>query len=73
MKEDTARKYLKETLSRAGIPDPGKYTLHSLKTGLVAEARIYGLVSETEVNRHARWVKMVDCYCEPSFDSLLKR
>ena len=73
MKEDTAKKYLREALSRAGIPNSEKYTLHSLKTGSVSEARNSGLVSETEVNRHARWAmtKMVDRYHEPSMESLL--
>ena len=74
VKEDTARKYLREALSRASIPAAEKFTLHSLKTGSVSEARNSGLASEAEINRHARWsmTRMVDRYHEPSLDSLLR-
>ena len=74
VQEDSARKYLKVALANAGVADPEKFTLHSLKTGSVSEARNSGLVTETEVNCHARWAmsKMVDRYHEPSLESLLK-
>ena len=74
MKEDVARKYLKMALASAGVVEPSQYTLHSLKTGSVSEARNSGLASETEINRHARWAmgKMVDRYHDPSFESLLR-
>ena len=74
VKEDTARQYLREALLHAGISNPEKFTIHSLKTGSVSEARNSGLVLETEVNRHAKWAmsKMVDRYHDSSVEILLK-
>ena len=74
VREDVARKYLKLGLASAGVEEPSQYTLHSLKTGSVSEARNSGLASESEINRHARWAmsKMVDRYHDPSFESLLR-
>ena len=62
VKEDVARKYLKMALASAGVVEPSQYTLHSLKTGSVSEARNSGLASVAEINHHTRWSlsKMVD-------------
>ena len=70
---DTASKCLREALTRSGTPGE-VYTLHSLKTGSVSEARNSGRCSVSEVNRHARWrmKKMVDRYHNLSLEAKLR-
>ena len=70
---DTALKCLREALTRSDSPGD-TFTLHSLKTGSVSEARNSGWCTVTEVNRQARWAMkdMSDRYHSLSLEAKLR-
>ena len=70
---DNAVKCLREGLTRSGSPGE-KFTLHSLKTGSVWEARNSKRCSVSELRRHVRWVSkdMADRYHCQSIAAKLK-
>ena len=66
---DNCMKSFRCALIKVGLPGES-FSLHSLKTGALSEARNYGLVNSSVLERHARWVtkKMVDRYYSQSLE-----
>ena len=64
-----AVKLLREGMNKSGSLGD-KFTLHSLKTGSISEARNTGRCSKEELRRHARWAScdMVDYYHNQSLE-----
>ena len=66
-------KCLREGLARSGTPG-AQFTLHSLKTGLVSEARNSSRCSKSELMRNVLWASndMVDYYHNQSLEVKLR-
>ena len=66
---DNCMKSFRCALIKVDLPGES-FSLHSLKTGALSEARNSGLVNSSVLERHARWVtkKMVDRYYSQSLE-----
>ena len=63
---------MKNLLRKANLDD--NFTLHSFRVGAVSDAVNSGRISDSDVQRHARWssIEMVYRYRCQSLDSQLK-
>ena len=65
---------MRQVLSKANIVDAQQFSLHSFRVGAVSEAANGGLVSDSDIQRHARWnsLEMVYRYRCQTLENQLK-
>ena len=65
---------VRQVLSKANIVDAQQFSLHSFRVGAVSEAANGGLVSDSDLQRHARWnsLEMVYRYRCQTLENQLK-
>ena len=69
-----ALKNMRDVLNKAKIVDSNSFSLHSFRVGSVSEAVNGGLISDSDVQRHARWssIEMLYRYRCQTLESQLK-